>query len=59
MLGLFFLFGMLLFQNDARVTEGMVLTKRISHSSKDSTSYWVSYRFSASDEARDRDAAHR
>ena len=37
------------FKNEAQVAEGMVLTKRISRSSKDSASYWVSYRFSASD----------
>ncbi|MGH7324638.1 MAG: DUF3592 domain-containing protein [Candidatus Rokuibacteriota bacterium] len=36
------------FQKEAQVTQGMVLTKRISRS-KDSTSYWVGYRFNAPD----------
>lgn len=36
------------FKRDGQVVEGMVLTKRISRS-KDSTSYWVGYRFSAPD----------
>jgi hypothetical protein len=39
------------YASDAQVTEGMVLTKRISRGSKDSTSYWVSYRFRAPDGA--------
>ncbi|HEY7521474.1 MAG TPA: DUF3592 domain-containing protein [Methylomirabilota bacterium] len=33
----------------ALITEGMVLSKRISGGSKESTSYWVSYRFPAPD----------
>jgi hypothetical protein len=41
------------FKNQAQVTDGMVLTKRISRSrgsqGRDSTSYWVGYRFRASD----------
>lgn len=41
------------FKNEAQVTEGMVLTKRISRSTdsqgRESTSYWVGYRFRASD----------
>lgn len=36
------------FQKEAQVAEGMVLTKRITRS-KDSTNYWVGYRFSAPD----------
>jgi hypothetical protein len=36
------------FRNEAKVSQGMVLTKRISRD-KDSTSYWVGYRFSAPD----------
>ena len=33
----------------AQVTDGMVLTKRISRGTNESTSYWVSYRFRAAD----------
>jgi hypothetical protein len=38
------------FKNEAQVAEGMVLTKRINRNKDNtSTSYWVGYRFSASD----------
>jgi hypothetical protein len=36
------------FRNEAQVTQGMVLTKRISRD-KERTNYWVGYRFSAQD----------
>lgn len=39
------------YATEAQVTEGMVLTKRISRSKNESTSYWVSYRFRAPDGA--------
>jgi hypothetical protein len=39
------------YTTEAQVTEGMVLTKRISRGNKESTSYMVSYRFRAPDGA--------
>jgi hypothetical protein len=37
------------YATQAQVAEGMVLTKRIRRGSKESTSYWVGYRFTAPD----------
>jgi len=39
------------YATEAQVTEGMVLTKRISRRQNESTSYWVSYRFRPPDGA--------
>jgi hypothetical protein len=39
------------YASEAQVTQGMVLTKRISRGSQESTTYWVRYRFEAPDGA--------